>query len=110
MRTSPAGAEADARCSHLRRGWFWGSQAFAEQLLQLGQTTLRRDRHRGYRASLEKKAHDAARAEELLREGLRAAKLEPAEARRLPGADSRKVEIARPSENDNGCRAGWPVR
>ena len=91
----PLGAEIDARCSHLRRGWFWGTQAFAEKLLQLGQTTLRRDRHRGYRASLEKKAHDAARAAELLREGLRAAQLGPEEARRLPGSDARKVEITR---------------
>jgi putative transposase len=91
----PLGEQVDARCSHLRRGWFWGSQAFAERLLQLGQTTLRRERHRGYRASLEKKAHDAARAEELLREGLRAAKLDAAKMRDLPGSDARKVEIAR---------------
>ena len=87
--------QVDARCSHLRRGWYWGSEAFAEKLLQLGQTTLRRARHRGYRASLEKKAHDAARAEVLLRDGLRAARLGAAEARRLPGSEARKVEIAR---------------
>lgn len=87
--------EVDARCSHLRRGWYWGSQAFAQKALQVGQSALRRNRHRGSRASLEKKAHDAARAEELMREGLRAARLGPEEMRRLPGSDERKVEIAR---------------
>ena len=72
----PLSEQADARSSHLRRGWYWGSQAFAERLLQLGQSALRRERDRGYRASLEKKAHDTAQAEKLLREGLRAAKLD----------------------------------
>lgn len=90
----PLPAEVDARCSHLRRGWYWGSQSFAEEVLQLGQKTLRRDRHRGSRASLEKKAHDVSRAEELLRDGLRAAHLEAEEMRRLPGSEARKVEIA----------------
>ena len=87
-------AEVDARCSHLRRGWYWGSQAFAEKVLKRGQSALRRDRDRGARGSLEKKAHDAGRAEELLRDGLRAAHLEAKEMRRLPGSDRRKVEIA----------------
>jgi putative transposase len=91
----PLSDQVDARCSHLRRGWYWGSQAFAEKVLQLGQTTLSRPRHRGYHASLEKKAHDAARAEELLGEGLRAARLGVEEAQRLPGSEASKVEIAR---------------
>jgi REP element-mobilizing transposase RayT len=91
----PLREQFDAQCSHLRRGWYWGSQAFAEKVLRLGQSTLTRERHRGYKASLEKKAHDAARAEELLREGLRAARLGAEQARRLPGSEARKVEIAR---------------
>ncbi len=44
---------------------------------------------------MEKKAHDAARAEELMGKGLRAARLGLEEMRRLPGSDGRKVEIAR---------------
>jgi putative transposase len=27
--------EVDARCSHLRRGWYWGTEAFAEKMLKL---------------------------------------------------------------------------
>jgi len=103
----PVPAQLDARCSHLRRGWYWGSQAFAEEALELGQSALRRGRHRGSRASLEKKAHDAARAEELLREGLRAAQLEAEEIRQLPGSDARKVEIAQTIWQLTTVSQGW---
>jgi putative transposase len=87
--------EVDARCSHLRRGWYWGSQAFGEKVLKMAARTLRRNRNRIYRASLERRAHDAARAEQLLEEGLRAARLEMDQLPRLSGADARKVAIAR---------------
>jgi hypothetical protein len=30
----PLPEEMDARCSHLRRGWYWGSQAFGEKMLK----------------------------------------------------------------------------
>jgi hypothetical protein len=90
----PLSQEVDLRKSHLRRGWYWGSQDFAEKLLQLAQPALNRARHRGYKASLEKKAHDTAKAEDLLREGLRVAKLDVVGAQALPGSDARKVEIA----------------
>jgi len=87
--------EMDARCSHLRRGWYWGSQAFGEKMLKLAGAVLRRDRNRTYRGSLEHRAHEAVRAEELLREGLRAAGLDGRELLLLSGADLRKVAIAR---------------
>jgi hypothetical protein len=32
--------EADARCSHLRRGWYWGSQVFAEEMLKMAGKAL----------------------------------------------------------------------
>ncbi len=35
-------AEADRRMSSLRRGWYWGSQAFAEGMLKLGEATLKK--------------------------------------------------------------------
>jgi len=37
-------ADADRRGSHLRRGWYWGKQAFAEKLLKLGETAIGRKR------------------------------------------------------------------
>jgi putative transposase len=90
----PVPEEMDARCSHLRRGWFWGSQAFGEKMLKLGGAMLRRDRNRIYRSSLERQAHDIGRAEQLLEQGLRTAGIKPKQLARLPGADARKVAIA----------------
>jgi REP element-mobilizing transposase RayT len=86
--------EMDARCSHLRRGWYWGSQAFGEKMLKLAGAVLKQDRNRSYRGSLERRAHDTLRAEQLLEEGLRAARLDGRQLQRLPGADPRKVAIA----------------
>jgi REP element-mobilizing transposase RayT len=90
----PLAEEMDARCSHLRRGWYWGSQAFGEKMLKLVSATLRRRVNRTYRSSLERKAHDVSRAEQLLQQGLRAARLTAQEIRRLRGSDPRKVAIA----------------
>jgi putative transposase len=49
--------EDDARRSDLRRGWYWGSQAFAERMLRIGEAALRKTRSRGANASFEKQAH-----------------------------------------------------
>jgi hypothetical protein len=81
----PLPEEVDARCSHLRQGWYWGRQAFAEKMLKLAGATLGRDQNRTYRASLERRAHDVTKAEQLLREGLRAAGLDLRNLQRLSG-------------------------
>jgi REP element-mobilizing transposase RayT len=91
----PLPDEMDARSSHLRRGWYWGSQAFAEKLLRMAGAVIGRDRSRMYRASLERRAHDTAKAEQLLQEGLQAAELDLSKLQQLPGSDVRKVAIAR---------------
>jgi len=54
-----------------------------------------RDRSRMYRGSLERRAHDTAKAEHLLQEGLQAAGLDLSKLQQLPGSDVRKVAIAR---------------
>ena len=82
----PIPQEMDARRSHLRRGWYWGSQAFGEKMLKLVSATLGRNVNRNYRSSMERKAHDTSRAEQLLREGLRAASLK---RRRFVGYEDR---------------------
>jgi hypothetical protein len=56
-RSASGGEEDDARRSHLRRGWYWGSEAFAERMLRNGEAALRKTRSRGANASLEKQAH-----------------------------------------------------
>jgi len=90
----PLPEEMDARCSHLRRGWYWGSQGFGEKLLKLAGAVIARDRHRAYRGSLERRAHDATKAEQLLQEGLQAAGLDLSSLQRISGSDPRKVAIA----------------
>ena len=49
--------EVDRRCSHLRRGWYWDSQEFAERVLELADAALRRQGHPSGRAGGESKAH-----------------------------------------------------
>lgn len=87
-------AEMDRRRSRLDRGWYWGSQEFAERLLKLGQNILQRDRHWTYRGSQEVRAHGDAEAQRLCEEGLRLAGLQEQELGSLPGSDPRKVALA----------------
>ena len=100
-------AEVDARCSHLRRGWYWGSQAFGERMLKLSKPLCQRKRHRSYRSSLEIQAHGEAEAEKIFREGLAAAGLEEAELKDLPGSDLRKVIIAGAIWERTTVRMSW---
>ena len=87
--------EADARRSSLRRGWYWGSQAFADRVLKLGEAALKRTRYRSYRAARESRAHGESEAQRLIAEGMAAAGLGAERLRELPGSDARKVAIAR---------------
>ncbi len=41
----------DRRCSHLRHGWYWGSQAFAEQMLKLARKGLIARKNRTYQSA-----------------------------------------------------------
>ena len=84
----------DRRCSHLRHGWYWGSQAFAEQVLKLARKGLIARKNRTYKSAAVAKAHDQAESERLLEEGLAAAKLQPNALGRLPGSEIRKVALA----------------
>ena len=99
--------DADGRSSHLRRGWYWGSQGFAERLIKIGERVLKVKRHRNYRASPESRAHGEQEARRLLKEGLEAAGLGGVELQRLKGSDSRKVEIARVIRQRTTVGMGW---
>jgi len=87
--------ETDRRCSHLGRGWYWGSQAFADRLLKRGELTLRRVRHRSSKASQEQRAHGLREANRLLTRGMAAFGLEQRELTQLAGSETRKVALAR---------------
>jgi hypothetical protein len=100
-------AGADGRRSHLRRGWYWGSQAFAERMLALGEGTLGKKRNRVYRSSLEQRAHGEREAGRLLAEGLEAAGLEVHALAGLAGSDGRKVAIARVIRENTTVNMQW---
>ncbi len=87
--------EADARCSHLRRGWFWGRQQFAEKMLALLDGKTARTKARAYRSAPVQKAHSQRQATTWLRQGLVAAGFRAGELERCQGSDPRKIALAR---------------
>jgi len=88
-------ADADRRGSHLRRGWYWGRQAFAEKVLKLGGGALGRKRKaRGYDASPERQAQAEQTAMALLEQGLRVAEMDAEELEATRCTDPRKVLLA----------------
>jgi REP element-mobilizing transposase RayT len=103
----PPAPEADGRLSQLRRGWYWGSQEFAERMLAVGEAVLKRKRHRNYRASPESRAHGEQEALRLLKEGLKAAGLDGADLGDLKGSDARKVAIARVIRSRTTVSQSW---
>jgi len=98
---------ADLRLSHLRRGWYWGTQAFAEKLLKMAEGAIAGRKNRTYRSGAIRKAHGERRAEEIVREGLAAARLAPAELAGLRGNDERKVAVARAVWEETTVSMGW---
>jgi REP element-mobilizing transposase RayT len=85
----------DGRRSHLRRGWYWGRQEFAEKILEVARKIVSKGKSRGYTRSKERLAHGEKEAERLLKEGLSAAGLQERDLGTLPANEKRKVAIAR---------------
>ena len=100
-------AEGDRRRSHLRHGWYWGSQSFAEKMLKLTEKVVRSRRNRTYRSGAVSKAHDEREAERLLREGMAAAGLGEETLEALPGSDTRKVALANLLMGRTVARQSW---
>ena len=88
--------DVDARCCHLRRGWYWGSQEFAEKLRQLSDKLMkeRKRSSRAYRKTPQSTAHSEDQAGRWLQEGLKAAGLMTEDLPALKGSDPRKLALA----------------
>ncbi len=97
----------DRRHSHLRHGWYWGSQAFAERMLQLAEKGIATRRNRTYRSAPPFRAHDEREAQRLLDGGLAAAGLSAKELDSLPGSDVRKVALANLLLERTVARQSW---
>jgi hypothetical protein len=102
-----AAETVDKRRSDLRRGWYWGSQAFAERMLALSRAIVKKPRHRNYRASEESKEHGEREALRILAEGLCEAGLNQEELVRLKGSDARKVRIAKRIKEQTTVKLSW---
>lgn len=88
--------DVDARCSHLRRGWYWGSQEFAGKLLRISEKLIKDKKRlsRAYRKTPQVKAHGEEQAERWLAEGLQVAGLVGKDLPGLKGSDPRKLALA----------------
>lgn len=100
-------AEADARCSHLRRGWYWGSQAFAEKMVRLAEKDLSQVKSRAGRGAKLVQAHGLQQAEEWFERGLAAADLRKEDLGCLAGNDPRKVALAKLLWSRTTVSQGW---
>lgn len=89
-------AEVDARCSHLRRGWYWGTQGFAEKMRKMAQRWVKKKKpkSRAYRGISEVREHGEKQAEKWLKAGLEASGLKRAELHSLKGSEPRKLLLA----------------
>ena len=87
-------AEIDARCSHLRRGWYWGTQAFGEKMLHTFSPAGAKAKSRAYARTAERRAHGLQQATDWLRQGLAAAGLTPADLPAMKGTAPVKVVLA----------------
>jgi putative transposase len=86
--------EDNRRRSHLRHGWYWGSEAFADGILKLAGKRVTSRTNRTYRSAAVSRAHDQWEAERLVKEGLAAASLDEDALGELPGSEVRKVALA----------------
>lgn len=86
---------ADGRKSHLRRGWYWGSQEFAEKILEMAGKMVGKGKSRAYARTKERLAHGEKEAEKLFKDGLLAAGLLERDLEALATNEKRKVAIAR---------------
>ena len=99
--------EMDRRCSHLRKGWYWGRQEFAEKLVTMLGKKVGAESARTHRGALANKAHGEKAAESLIIEGLKASGLSREELKTLTGGDARKVAIAEQLWKRTTVSRGW---
>jgi len=86
--------DRDRRLSELRRGWYWGSQAFCERMLALVGKGFRKTAARAYKSAPEVKEHGELAARQLLQEALSTMKTEEKCIKDWARGDKRKLALA----------------
>jgi putative transposase len=80
--------------STLRRGWYWGSAAFREKLVELAAEGLHRLSHRNRRSTHQWRDHAQLSAADLIRQGLKVLNLSEDQLKATKGSEPRKVSLA----------------
>ncbi len=95
--------------SSIRRGWYFGSQAFREELLRLAGDDLEAKMSKkadGY-GGAQMQAHSAARARQILCSGLKLFNLESKDLAGIPCNDYRKLVMAEAIQSETVMRLDW---
>jgi hypothetical protein len=101
------GEVVDRRLSDLKRGWYWGSQEFAERMLGLTKALRKPRKSRAYQRTPEVLHHGELAAREILERGLRREGLREQDLPRLRANDPRKVAVAREIWTMTSVGQGW---
>jgi putative transposase len=99
--------EGQSLQSTLRRGWYFGSQAFGERLREVAGNTLESKRANPSYRGKEMKEHGEARAQEILARGLEAVDLHADQLSALPKSDWRKSLIALAIKRETPVKLKW---
>ena len=99
--------EMDRRCSHLRRGWYWGSQMFAEKLMTMLGKKVGTESAQTHKSAMANRAHGEKAAEALIVAGLQASGLSLEEMKKLKGGDARKAAMAEVIWKKTTVSRGW---
>ncbi len=103
--TAPQGR--DARLSHLRRGWYWGSREFAEQALKRARDLIGTRNNPTYRSGEVRRSHDLDEAERIVRGGLAALGLAGESLEKTPGSTVEKTVLACAVRHRTSVGLGW---
>ena len=97
--------------SALRRGWYFGGEAFRAKMLAFAESTLRlRSRKADFAAAPEVREHQEADAEALVQKGLQAVSLAEGDLACLARGDERKAMIALGIRKTTTVPLGWIAR
>ncbi|MDP1591682.1 MAG: hypothetical protein Q8M07_28250 [Prosthecobacter sp.] len=94
--------------STLRRGWFWGAQAFEEWLRGKVRESGSKPEGRALRMSAESNAcHDEEEAEQVVVDGMKCLHLKQTELKTTVGSDPRKVAVAHAVHQKTAVARQW---
>ena len=102
--------EGQSLQSTLRRGWYFGTQAFGDKLQDLAEKALRAKRGNANYFGDEIKRHDEIRAQKILAAGLSECELGKEELANLKKSDWRKCLIALAIKRETSMSLSWISR